>query len=82
MLTRISSILGAVVLGGVLVASTYGAQAAKPLAPAHHARLTTDLTSHLTAGKHDHFVAPVPHQYRADGLRMGLHCGSASMAMP
>lgn len=78
MLTRIISILGAVALGGVLVASTYGAQAARPQAPGHHARLT----SHLTTAGHDRFVAPVPHAYRADGLRMGLHCETASMAMP
>ena len=79
MLTRISSILGALVLGGVLVASTYSAQAARPQAPAHHARLTTHLSGHVAA---DHFVAPVPHKYRADGLRMGLHCETANMAMP
>lgn len=82
MLTRISSIIGALVLGAVLVGSTYGAQAARPQAPAHNAKLTTHLSGHLMAGKHDHFVAPVPHKYRADGLRMGLHCETASMAMP
>ena len=82
MLTRISSILGALVLGAVLVGSTYGAQAAKPQAPGHHARLTTHMTGHLTAASHHHFVAPVPHKYRADGLRMGLHCETSSMAMP
>jgi len=66
-LTRITSMLGAVALGGVLVASTYGAQAARPpTAPAnapHH-----DLT-HDTG-----FVPPVPHKYGANGMRMGLHC--------
>jgi hypothetical protein len=66
MLARLGRILGAVGLGVVLVASTYGAHAAKPPAPATH----------------DHYAAPVPHQYRADGLRMGLHCETASMAMP
>ena len=74
MLTRISSILGALALSGVLVASTYGAQAAKPPAPAHQGQ--------LTRATHDGFVPPVPHKYRADGLRMGLHCETASMAMP
>jgi hypothetical protein len=77
MLTRISSILGALVLGGVLVASTYGAQAARPPAPAHRG----GPVAHLTV-RHDHFVPPVPHKYRADGLRMGLHCETASMSMP
>ena len=43
-LTRITSILGAFVLGGVLVASTYGAEAASPSvspdrAGQHHSRL-------------------------------------------
>jgi hypothetical protein len=78
MLTRISSIVGALALGGLLVASTYGAPATEPHAPAHHARLSSQVTS----AQPDRFVAPVPHQYRADGLRMGLHCETASMAMP
>jgi hypothetical protein len=78
MLTRISSILGALALGGLLVASTYGAPATEPHAPAHHARLSSQVTS----AQHERFVAPVPHKYRADGLRMGLHCETASMAMP
>jgi hypothetical protein len=66
-LTRITSVLGAVALGGVLVASTYGAQAARPSAPDHpaHAR-TVDSTGH--------FQAPVPHKYGANGMRMGMHC--------
>ena len=76
MLTRISSILGALVLSGVLVASTYGAQAAKP--QVHHAQHTRQVAT----ARLDHFVAPVTHKYRADGLRMGLHCETASMAMP
>ncbi len=66
-LTRITSILGAVVLGGVLVASTYGAQAARPPASpsGHHSRLAEQV---------GHFQAPVPHKYGANGMRMGLHC--------
>lgn len=70
-LTRITSTLGAVALGGVLVASTYGAQAARsPAAPdrtghAHHAR---------SVDKTGHFEAPVPHKYGTNGMRMGLHC--------
>jgi len=76
MLTRISSVLGAVVLGAVLVASTYGAQAAGPHQRAHHPPVARAATGS------DRFVAPVPHRYRADGLRMGLHCETAAMAMP
>jgi hypothetical protein len=65
-LTRIWSMLGAVALGGVLVASTYGAQAARPPA-------TPAPASHSVA--HDSgFVPPVPHKYGANGMRMGLHC--------
>ena len=69
-LTRITSILGAVALGGVLVASTYGAQAAKPpvadrIGHSSHARIV-DTTGH--------FQAPVPHKYGKNGMRMGLHC--------
>ena len=66
MLARLGRILGAVVLSALLVASTYGAHAARPPAAVHQYR----------------FVAPVPHPYRADGLRMGLHCETASMVMP
>ena len=69
-LTRITSILGATALGGVLVASTYGAQAARaPASPGpsghHHSRVVEDT---------GHFQAPVPHKYGANGMRMGLHC--------
>jgi hypothetical protein len=68
-LTRITSILGAVALGGVLVGSTYGAQAARPPAApdrsGHHSRVVDKVY---------HFQAPVPHKYGANGMRMGLHC--------
>jgi hypothetical protein len=70
MLTRITSTLGAVALGGVLVASTYGASpvtaARQPAAPAHAAH-------HAVARDHG-FVAPAAHKYGANGMRMGLHC--------
>jgi hypothetical protein len=75
-LTRITSVLGAVALGGVLVASTYGAQAARPptapdrATPGHHSRATPV----------DHFQAPVPHKYGANGMRMGLHCETTDMS--
>jgi hypothetical protein len=76
-LTRITSTLGAVALGGVLVASTYGAQAAGPSAVQHgsghvrHAR-TVDRT--------DHFTPPVLHRYGANGMRLGLHCETKDMS--
>ncbi len=76
-LTRIGTVLGAAALGGVLVASTYGAQAAKAPDP-HAARLQAQVQT----GGTGRFVPPAPHRYRADGLRMGLHCETSSMAMP
>jgi hypothetical protein len=75
LLTRITSILGAVVLGGVLVASTGGAQAARaPASPDrahHHARM---------ADRGGHFEAPVPHKYGPNGMRLGLHCETKDMS--
>jgi len=69
-LTRITSTLGAVALGGVLVASTYGASpgtaARSPDAPAH--------AVHRAVARDHGFVAPMPHKYGANGMRMGLHC--------
>ncbi|HEX3929914.1 MAG TPA: hypothetical protein VHW64_04380 [Nocardioides sp.] len=68
-LSRITSTFAAVALGGVVVASTYGAQAAGTVATshdrAHHAQLVRAA---------DHFQAPAPHKYGANGMRMGLHC--------
>jgi hypothetical protein len=82
MLTRISSILGAAAVGGIVLATAYAAPAAAP-APAHHAPASqAHLATHLTAMKHYRFIPPVPHKYRADGLRMGLHCETATMSMP
>jgi hypothetical protein len=75
-LTRITSVLGAVALGGVLVASTYGAQAARP--PSAPDRAT--LGHHSRAMPVDHFQAPVPHKYGANGMRMGLHCETSDMS--
>jgi hypothetical protein len=69
-LTRITSVLGALALGGVLVASTAGAQAARsPAAPA------SAVGQHRHAAERTgHFVPPVVHKYGANGMRMGLHC--------
>lgn len=76
-LTRIPSVLGALALAGVLVSSTYGAQAARgPGAPtgsshAHHSR---------AVGQVFPFHAPVPHRYGANGMRMGMHCETKDMS--
>lgn len=76
-LSRITSTLGAVALGGALVATTYGAQAARaPATPTHsghgqHSRLAR------TTG---HYQAPMPHKYGPNGMRMGLHCDTTDMS--
>jgi hypothetical protein len=69
-LTRITSTLGAMALGGVLVASTYGAQAAGP--PSAPDRVGHG--QHTGVTETGHFQAPVPHKYGSNGMRMGLHC--------
>lgn len=76
-LTRIMSVLGAVALGGVLVASTYGAQAAGSSS-------SPDRSSHgqhaRPAGHTDHFQAPLVHKYGKNGMRLGLHCETSDMS--
>lgn len=72
-LTRITSALGAVVLGGVLVASSYDAHAAGPPAAPTHAH-------HGRAHAPDRFQAPAPHKYGSNGMRMGLHCETSEVA--
>ena len=74
LLTRITATLGAVALGGVLVASTtsVGASATVDHQRPAQARVTV----------HDHFVAPTPHRFRPHSdMRMGLHCDSSDMSM-
>jgi hypothetical protein len=71
-LTRITSVLGAVALGGVLVASTYGAQAARSHVVPIHA-------PHQSTGHETGFVPP-PHPYGANGMRMGLHCETMDLS--
>jgi hypothetical protein len=72
-LTRIMSVLGAVALGGVLVSSTYGVQAARPpTAPAH--------APHHATVRDGRYVAPVPHPYGPGGMRMGLHCETTDIS--
>jgi len=73
-LTRITATLGAVALGGVLVASTTSAGAS---APAHHER-----SAHAHTVVHERFAPPAPHKFRPhSNLRMGLHCDSADTSM-
>jgi hypothetical protein len=76
-LTRITSILGAMALGGVLVASTYGAEAAR--APASPDRSGDGQHSRMSE-QTGHFEAPVPHKYGKNGMRMGLHCETKDMS--
>ena len=73
LLTRITATLGAVVLGGVLVASTTTAGASAPAHPA---------AAHERTVVHDRFVPPAPHRLRPhSNLRMGLHCDSTDMSI-
>ncbi len=78
-LTRMTSVLGAVALGGVLVASTYGAQAARPPSAPDRATLSHH-GHHSRTLPVDHFQAPAPHKYGANGMRMGLHCETTDMS--
>ena len=70
-LRRIAQFLAVVATAGVLAGSTYGAGASttsgQHRAAAHHLR---------EAG----FVAPVPHKYGANGMRMGLHCETVDIS--
>ena len=78
-LTRITATLGAIALGGVLVASTASEGAS---ASAHQQRTTHARTSHARTMTHYHFVAPAPHKLRPNSnLAMGLHCDSSDMSM-
>ena len=72
-LTRITSTIGAVALGGVLVASTYGAQASGSTTSPDRTGSTSGQHSRLT-GQTGQFQAPVLHKYGSNGMRMGLHC--------
>ncbi len=73
-LTRITATLGALALGGVLVASTtsVGASASVEHQRPAHARTTT---------VHDRIV-PSPRMVRLhDNMRMGKHCVSSHLSM-
>ena len=74
-LTRITATLGALALGGVLVASTtsVGASASVDHQRPAHARTTT---------VHDDRVGPSHHMVRLhDNTRMGKHCVTSRMSM-
>jgi hypothetical protein len=72
-IAHIARALAVTTVAVVLAATTYGADAARPAPATHAAR-----ASHHAYGA----VAPVPHKYRASGLRMGLHCDSKDMSVP
>jgi hypothetical protein len=70
-LRRIAQSLSVVAVAGLLAGSTYVAGA------------STASGSHHGAGRHQHetaFVAPVPHKYGANGMRMGLHCETVDIS--
>jgi hypothetical protein len=65
-ITRIARTLAVTAVAGVLVGTTYGAQAARaPVAPAHHAQV--QLTGHHRS---DPFRGTFP---------LGMHCDSMHM---
>lgn len=69
-LVRVSHLLAVSVIAGVLALTAYGAQEGSAAAPA------VTPSQHGTAHRvrDAAFVAPAPHRYGADGMRMGLHC--------
>jgi hypothetical protein len=73
-LSRITSTLAAAALGGVIVATTYGAQAAGSASASGRGR------SDAHATEVSHFHAPVAHRYGPNGMRLGLHCETKDMS--
>jgi hypothetical protein len=70
-LRRIARSLSVVALAGLLAGSTYVAGASTASGPRHG------------SARHLHetgFVAPVPHKYGANGMRMGLHCETVDLS--
>jgi hypothetical protein len=65
--------LAAGVLAVGLAATAYTAQAVANSQPAHQG-----VAPHRVVA----YAAPAPHTYGADGMRMGLHCGSKDMSLP
>lgn len=72
---RVARTLAVTAVAGVLVSSTYGAQA-RPLVPAQPTPART--LTHT----HHRFVAPKPHKMRpGSNLPMGMHCDSSDPSM-
>ena len=67
--------LAAVVLAGALTG------AAGPTSYAAHAGHAGH-DAHARPGTHSAMVAPAPHRYGANGMRMGLHCDSTDRSTP
>jgi hypothetical protein len=70
-LRRIAQSVSVIAITGLLAGSTYVAGASTAAGP-HHGSV-----------RHAHqagFVAPVPHRYGANGMRMGLHCETVDMS--
>jgi hypothetical protein len=73
---RISHTLAVTAIAGALALTAYSAQAGSASAPAVH-------SGHHAAAhpvRDAAFVAPVPHKYGANGMRMGLHCETHDMS--
>jgi hypothetical protein len=70
-LRRIAQSLSVVAVAGLLAGSTYVAGA------------STASGSHHRPVRHLHetgFVAPTPHKYGSNGMRMGLHCETVDIS--
>jgi hypothetical protein len=70
-LRRIAQSLSVVAIAGLLAGSTYVAGASTAASPHHRAERHLHETG---------FVAPVPHKYGANGMRMGLHCETVDLS--
>lgn len=74
-LTRITSTLAAMALGGVVVATTYGAQAADSTSARSPGNAPTVKVARVW-----HFQPPPLHKYGPNGMRLGLHCETKDMS--
>ena len=75
---RIASTLAALAFGGVVVATTYGAQAVGSTSAPQ--RVGHSHSSHSRVADIGHFEAPVTHKYGPNGMRLGLHCETKDMS--
>jgi hypothetical protein len=70
-LRRFAQSISVVAVAGLLAGSTYVAGASNASG------------SHPGSSRHQHetaFVAPVPHKYGANEMRMGLHCETVDLS--